>query len=119
MIEKTIQSQCMIAASCDPDVLIFRQQSGSFRAMDSDRVVKIGVPGMADSLLIVSTTITPEMVGQRVAIAAFAEFKTVTGRQSDAQRNFQRVVQNYGSVYRVIRTADDMRDMIEAVKRVR
>lgn len=108
MKESAIQRAAFLAVGTRPDVAAFRMQSGVFRAMDSDRVVKVGVPGMADGLMVVAVTITPEMVGRVVGVAAFPEFKTSTGRQAEAQHNFQRAVQARGAPYRLIRSAEDM-----------
>lgn len=116
MSEKNIQNACFLALGSRPDVLIFRQQSGVFRAMDSDRIIKVGVPGMSDALAVVSVEITPDMVGKTVAVAAFPEFKTSRGRQADAQHNFQNAVRARGAVYRLIRSVDDIQSMVDDIK---
>jgi hypothetical protein len=71
---------------------------------------------MADSLAVVEVMITPEMVGQRVGVAVAAEFKTETGRQSEAQRNWQRAFEARGGVYRVIRTPEEMLELVDDVQ---
>ena len=42
---------------------------------------------------------------------------TTSGRQSEAQRNWQRAVEARGGVYQLVRTADDMAALVERVKR--
>lgn len=98
--------------------MIWRQQSGVFRAYDNPQnVVRIGQPGMADSLAIVAVTITPEMVGKTIGVAVAAEYKTATGRQSEAQRNWQAAFEKRGGIYRIIRSAAEMVGLVEHVQR--
>lgn len=115
--ETKIQNACFLAASRHPDVLVFRQQSGVFRAMnDNNRVVRVGVPGMADSGMIVPVTITADMVGQTVGIAVQAEFKTRTGKQAEAQHTWQAAVRRCAGIYRLVRSATEMEALIQDVK---
>jgi len=114
--ETRIQNACFLAIGSRRDALIFRQQSGVFRAMDSERVIKVGVPGMSDALAVVSVEITADMVGKTIAAAVFPEFKTRTGKQAEAQQNFQKAVQSRGAVYRLVRSADEMLALVDDVQ---
>jgi hypothetical protein len=115
---RTVQNPALLAVGARPDVMIWRQQSGVFRSYDNPQsVVRVGQPGMADSLAVVAVTITPEMVGRTVGVAVAAEYKTDTGRQSEAQRNWQRAFQQRGGIYRVVRSAAEMVGLVEGVKR--
>lgn len=97
--------------------MIWRQQSGLFRAYDRpEQIVRVGVPGMADSMGVVAVTITPEWIGRTVGLAVAAEFKTDTGRQSDAQKLWQAAFEARGGVYRVVRSAEEMTQLIEDVR---
>ena len=88
-----------------------------FRAFDDPtKMVRVGQPGMADSLAVVAVTITPEMVGRTVGLAVAAEFKTNTGRQSEAQRNWQRAFEQRGGIYRLIRNTADMLALVSDVQ---
>ena len=117
MIEKNIQNACLIAIGSRDDALIFRQHSGAFRSMtDPKRIIKVGVPGMADSLMIARVTITPDMVGKTVGVAAFPEFKTSRGRQSDAQRNFQDACKRVSAVYRLVRSEPEILALLRDVQ---
>lgn len=71
---------------------------------------------MADSGLLIAVTVTEAMLGQTIGILAQAEFKTATGRQSEAQINWQRAVEQRGGVYRLVRSADDMRQLVADVQ---
>lgn len=115
---RTVQNPALLAASAMPGVLVFRQQSGVFRSMtDPDRVVRVGLPGMADAGAIVRVRITPDMVGKEVGIAVQAEYKTATGRQAEDQRTWADAVRRAGGVYELVRSADQMVDLVDRVRR--
>lgn len=115
---RTVQNPALLAASSIPGVLAMRQQSGVFRAMtDPDRIVRVGLPGMADVGLIVAVTIRPEMIGKTIGVAVQAEMKTDTGRQSHDQRTWADAVRRAGGVYELVRSADQMVDLIARVRR--
>lgn len=98
-------------------MLVWRQQSGLFRQFEAPHTpVRVGVPGMADSMAVVAVTITPDMVGRTIGVAVAPEFKTTRGRQSEAQRNWQTAFEKRGGVYRLVRSADEMLALIDDVK---
>jgi len=109
-----VQIPAMLAVGQRPDVLIWRQQAGLFRAYDNPRrVVRVGIPGASDAMAIVAVTITPDMVGQTLGVAVAPEFKTTDGRQRAAQRDYQRAVEQRGGLYVVCRSPDDLTQAIE------
>ena len=115
---RQVQNPALLAVGARPDVMIWRQQSGVFRAFDNpQQVIRVGQPGMSDSLAVVAVTITPEMVGKTVGVAVAAEYKTDTGRQSEAQRNWQAAFQKRGGIYHIIRSAAEMVGLVERVQR--
>lgn len=116
--ETVIQNESMLEVGCDPDVLVWRQQVGNFRAMDNpNRIVKIGVPGMSDAMMIVRVKITPEMVGKEIGVAVAPEFKVPrSGRQSEKQKLWQASFERRGGVYRLIRSAAEMLALVRDVK---
>lgn len=115
--ETRIQNTALLAVGADPDVLALRLQSGQFRAMeDPQRIVKVGVPGLADTMVFVRTVVTPEMVGKTIMLPAAGEVKTPNGRQSESQVNFQKSWEARGGVYRLIRCAADMINLVHDVK---
>ena len=115
---RAVQNPALLAASALPGVLAFRQQSGVFRAMDDPaRVVRVGLPGMADAGLIVAVTITPAMVGRVVGVSLQTEFKTAAGRQAGDQRTWSEAVRRVGGVYALVRSADEMTELIAGVRR--
>ena len=114
--ETRIQNAAFLVTGRFPDVLAWRQQSGVFRAMNDDRVVRVGQPGMADAGMIVPVTITPDMVGRTIGVAVQPEFKTRTGRQAEAQHSWQAAVARAGGVYRLVRSAAEMETLITDVQ---
>lgn len=115
--EKNIQNASLLAIGSDPDVLAMRLQSGIFRSMDDpSRIVKVGTTGVSDSIAIVKVVITPDMVGKTVAVCAAAEFKTLKGKQREAQVKWEQAFQKRGGRYRLIRSPQQMKEFIDEVK---
>ncbi len=112
---RTVQNPAMLAAGGRRDVLVWRQQSGLFYTHDGNPV-RVGLPGMADAGMIVAVTVTPEMVGKTIGVAVQPEFKTRGGRQSEPQQNWQAAVEKRGGVYRLVRSAAEMDQLIADVQ---
>lgn len=113
---RTAQNPALLAVGARPDVLAWRQQSGLFFTREG-KPVRVGVNGLADSVLVVAVTITPDMVGRTVGVAVAAEFKTEAGRLSAAQRLWQAAFTKRGGIYAVVRNAAEMVGLVERVKR--
>jgi hypothetical protein len=115
--ETNVQNSALLAVGADRDVLAWRQQSGVFRRMDDPtKLVRVGVPGMSDALAVVAVTIDASMIGQTVGVAVAAEFKTDTGRQSQAQRDWQVAFEARGGLYRLVRSDAEMLELIADAK---
>lgn len=115
--ETNLQNSAFNAVGRRDDVMIWRQQSGAFRALeDPSRIVKVGTPGISDALAVVGVEVTPEMVGKRIGVAVGVEFKTEAGRQSDAQKRWQAAFEARGGLYRIVRSAADIVQLVENVK---
>lgn len=115
--ESSIQKRALAAVGARDDAMIWRQQSGVFRSMtDKDRIVRVGVAGMSDSLMVVGVTITPDMIGKRIGVAVGVEFKTEAGRQSDAQKRWQKAFEARGGLYRIVRSAGEITQLVENVR---
>jgi hypothetical protein len=56
------------------------------------------------------------MVGKTVAVCAAAEFKTLKGKQRDAQVKWQAAFEKRGGKYRLIRSVEEMNGFINAIK---
>ncbi len=114
---RTVQAPSLVAVGQRGDVLAWRQQSGLFLQYEAPHSpVRVGLPGMADSGLIVAVTITPDLVGKTIGAAVQAEFKSSRSQQTEAQANWQRAVEQRGGVYRIVRSPADMLALIEDVQ---
>lgn len=72
------------------------------------RPFSTGLPaGFSDLFGLVPVVITPEMVGQTLAVFTALEVKTAKGRASDQQMAFIRAVNDNGGRAGVVRSAED------------
>ena len=116
--ETKIQNSALLAVGQRSDVLAMRLHSGVFRAYDSpDKIVRVGQPGLPDTMMLVAVEIKPEMVGKTIAVAVAAEIKTAKGRQSEPQKRWQQAFQRRGGVYRLVRGPDEMLAAVDKVQR--
>ena len=115
---RTVQNPALLAVGSRPDVLVWRQQSGVFRQFEAPHdPVRVGMPGIADSMAVVAVTITPEMVGKTIGVAVAPEFKTAKGKQTERQKAWQAAFESRGGVYRIIKSAADMLALVSDVQR--
>lgn len=72
------------------------------------RPVQFGLAkGSGDLIGWRTVTITPEMVGQRIAQFVSLEVKTATGRVRPEQEQWRKVVEQAGGVAAVVRSVED------------
>lgn len=64
-------------------------------------------PGFSDLFGLVPVVITPDMVGQKVAVFTALEVKTPKGRPTDKQAAFIQAVNDNGGRAGVVRSAED------------
>lgn len=76
--------------------------------IEGARPFTTGLPaGFSDLFGLVPVVITPDMVGQQVAVFVALEVKTAKGRASEKQGNFLKAVNDNGGRAGVVRSADD------------
>jgi hypothetical protein len=81
--ETDIQQRIRLAVGTRSDLRLFRNNTGTLPDPRTGRPVQFGLArGSADLIGWRTITITPEMVGQRVAIFTSIEVKTESGRLS-------------------------------------
>lgn len=103
MNETTILQRIRLAASQIPGVKLFRNNVGGLKDQ-SGRFVQFGLhPGSSDLIGWKSITITPEMVGQRLAVFVSLECKTPTGKVRPDQLNWMQQVSAAGGIASVVR----------------
>jgi hypothetical protein len=105
--EQAIQ-QSIILAHSKGNTRLLRNNCGQCKTTDG-RVIRYGVgnPGGADLIGLTAVTITPDMVGQRLAVFTAIEVKTPTGRISEQQQRFIAMVKGFGGIAGIARSVDD------------
>lgn len=102
--ETQLMRQIMLAVSKILGVRIFRNNTG----FDSTNKVRYGlIQGSSDLIGWKSVTITPDMVGQKVAVFVALEVKTTKGRATEEQKNFIAVVKGAGGKAEIVRSVTD------------
>lgn len=116
MNETTILQRIRLAVSRVPGVKLFRNNCGGLKD-ERGRFVQFGLhPGSGDLIGWQTIEITPEHVGQRLAIFTSIEVKTDTGKVKPEQENWQRVVLDAGGRAFVARSEDSAVDHLAGRK---
>lgn len=110
MNESNTLRAAMLAISSAGGV-VFRNNVGLAVYPDGTRVRYGLAPGSSDLIGWRSVEITPEMVGQRVAVFVAVEVKTATGRATPQQLNFIAQVQQAGGIAAIVRSAEEARGL--------
>ena len=72
----------------------------------------VGNPGGSDLIGYRKVTVTPEMVGQDVAVFAAVEVKTARGRVRPEQQQFIDHIRNAGGIAGIARSVDEARGIL-------
>ena len=111
--EQSIQQHIRIACSTG-QTRLFRNNTGTLRDQHG-RPVSFGLcKGSADLIGYRTVTITPEMVGQQVAVFASIEVKNPTGRIRPDQRAWMETVQAAGGIAGVASSVEDAQVLLAA-----
>ncbi len=106
MTEQQIQQEIRIACGTG-DTRLFRNNTGTLRDQHG-RPVQFGLcKGSADLIGWRTVTVTPDMLGQRIAVFLSIEVKTPTGRLRPEQRQWLDAVQAAGGIAGVARSVED------------
>ncbi len=106
MSEQQIQQRIRLALSRGP-VRLYRNNTGTLRDQHG-RPVTFGLAvGSADLIGWTTRTITPDMVGQQLAVFTSIEVKTPTGRVKPEQQQWLDAVQAAGGIAGVARSVED------------
>lgn len=119
MLEHEIQNQIRLAISDAKIATSFRTNvgeawQGDVKKLDdgsllirNPRRFQTGLPpGFSDLFCVVPVTITPDMVGKQLALAAFLEVKTPRGQASKPQKNFLEQMKKLGAITAIVRAPD-------------
>ena len=110
--EQTIQQHIRLACSIG-SCRLFRNNTGTLHDANG-RPVQFGLcKGSADLIGWTSRTVTPEMVGQTVAIFTSIEVKTPTGRVRPEQKTWLDAVLKAGGIAAVARSVGEAMDILQ------
>ena len=111
--ETTLQQQIRLALGTRSDLRLFRNQVGQLPDPRTGRPVQFGLArGSADLIGWRTITITPDMVGQQLAVFTSIEVKTPTGRVRPDQQAWLSTVQNAGGIAGIARSVADASQII-------
>jgi hypothetical protein len=111
MTEQQIQQHIRLTCSTG-STRLFRNNTGTLRDQHG-RPVSFGLcKGSADLIGWRTVTVTPEMVGQQVAVFTSIEVKAASGRLRPEQRQWLDAVQAAGGIGGVARSVDDARALL-------
>jgi len=114
MSETDLQQRIRLALGTRPDVRLFRNNTGTLPDPRTGRPVQFGLArGSADLIGYRTVTITPDMVGQQLAVFTSLEVKTPTGRIRPEQTNWLHTIKRAGGIAAIVRSVDDARDAID------
>lgn len=109
--ETTIQQNIRLAVSRG-NTRVFRNNVG----MQNGITYGLGV-GSSDLIGWTSREITPDMVGQKVAIFTALEVKTDKGRVSKPQQNFIDVVNAAGGIAAIVRNESEAVSILKGIEK--
>lgn len=112
--ETNISNEIMLATS-KLGVVLFKNVRGLFNSLDGLRKVKAGLlaEGSGDLIGYTPVKITPEMVGQTIAVFTSIETKTLTGQAFQKQKDWRDRVNQRGGKAGIARSVDDAIKIIE------
>ena len=112
--ETDLQQRIRLALGTRSDLRLFRNQVGQLPDPRTGRPVQFGLAkGSADLIGWRTITVTPEMVGRRLAVFCSIEVKTATGKLRPEQQAWLGVVRGAGGIAGVARTVADAITLVQ------
>lgn len=112
--ETKIQQEIRLGLGTRDDVRLFRNQVGQLPDPRTGRPVQFGLAkGSADLVGWKTVEVTPDMIGDRIAVFTSLEIKTPKGRPTATQQAWMRAVENAGGIAGIARSVEDATDIIE------
>ncbi len=112
-VETTLQQKIRLALGTRDNTRLFRNQCGALPDPRTGRLVTFGLArGSADLIGWRTIVVTPDMVGQRIAVFTSIEVKTPTGRIAPAQQHWLQAVRSAGGLAGVARSVSDAQHLL-------
>jgi len=90
-----------------------RHTDGTTVTIEHARIIDAGLcKGSSDLIGFTSIEITPDMVGQKIAVFTAVEVKTKTGKPSTEQLNFIKLIRTFGGRAGIARNIEDAQKII-------
>ena len=106
--ETTLQQEIRLALGQLPDLRMFRNQVGQLPDLRTGRPVQFGLAkGSSDLIGFKTIEVTPDMIGQKLAVFTSIEVKTAKGRLTPMQHNWLSCVRKAGGITGVARSVQD------------
>lgn len=128
MNENPIQKKIMLALGSRPDVRIFRnnvgngffgkvfEESGRCLTLIDYRRVQFGLEvGSSDLIGFKSITITPDMVGKRVAVFLSPEVKKPGQTGKSHQQAWRDMVNSFGGISGIVKSVEEAQELVGEV----
>ena len=112
MSEARLTQEIRLGISELSNVRIFRNNTGRLQNSSGEWVDYGLVQGSSDLIGWTTVTVTPDMVGRKLALFTAIEVKTKTGRVSESQTNFINRVREAGGLAGVARSVEDARKIL-------
>ena len=114
-VETKIQQEIRLGLGTREDVRLFRNQVGQLPDPRTGRPVQFGLAkGSADLVGWKTVTITPDMVGQEVAVFTSLEIKTPKGRATAYQQAWMNCVERAGGIAGIARSVEDAVQILDS-----
>ena len=112
--ETVLQQNIRLALGQHSNLRLFRNETGKLPDPRTGQWVRFGLAkGSSDLIGFKTIKVTPEMIGQDLAVFTSIEVKTNTGQLSKYQHNWLQAVKSAGGIVGVART---VRDALEILK---
>ncbi|MFM7550905.1 MAG: VRR-NUC domain-containing protein [Cyanobacteriota bacterium] len=112
MSEQELQQRIRLELARGP-VRLWRNNVGALRDQRG-RLVSYGLcPGSSDLIGLRRLQVTPEHLGQELAVFCALEIKSQRGRPTAEQQRFLALVQAMGGLAGVIRTPEEARSLLQ------
>ena len=112
-VETRIQQEIRLGLGTREDVRLFRNQVGQLPDPRTGRPVQFGLAkGSADLVGWKTVKVTPDMVGQDIAVFASIEVKTPNGKSTQYQQAWMAAVENAGGIAGIARSVEDATEII-------